>query len=107
MPITSYDYGDRVRLGNHSSNTSTTAITDVAGDAVDPTDLTMVVRKPDGTSTTYTYNGTPPLSKETVGRYYADVTLDAEGLWAYTLAWTGTAVGAESGALHVRKRVTA
>ena len=107
MAIASYDLGDRVRLGNHSSNTNTGAITDVNGDAVDPTDITMVVKEPDGTATTYTFNGTPTLSKENTGRYYVDVTLDAAGLWAYTLAWTGAAVGAESGMLHVRKSVTA
>jgi hypothetical protein len=107
MSIASYDLGDRARLGNHSSNASTGAITDVNGDAVDPTDITMVVTEPDGTATTYTFNGTPPLSKENTGRYYVDVTLDQAGLWSYRLAWTGAAVGAEEAQLHVRKSVTA
>jgi hypothetical protein len=107
VAITAYDYGDRVRLGNHSGNTATGAITDVAGVAVDPTDITLVTREPSGELTTYTHNGTPPLSKETTGRYYVDVTLDAEGLWSYRMAWTGAAVGAEEAQLYVRKRVTA
>lgn len=106
MGITSYDVGDRMRLGNHSSNTSTGAISDVNGDPVDPTDITLVVREPDGTSTTYAFNGSPALNKENTGRYYADVTLDAAGLWKYRLAWTGAAIGAEEGVLHVRKGQT-
>ena len=103
MAITSYDVGDRVRLGNHSSNPSTGAITDVNGDPSDPTDITLVVAKPDGDADTYTFNGTPPLSKEAVGRYYVDVTLDQAGLWTYRLAGTGAVVIAEEGQLHVRK----
>ena len=105
--IASYDVSDRVRLGNHSSNTNTGAITDVNGDAVDPTDITMVVKGPDGTATTYTFNGTPTLSKENTGRYYVDVTLDAAGLWSYALVGAGTAVFREEAQLHARKSVTA
>lgn len=106
MAIASYDVGDRIRLGNHSSNTATGAISDVNGDPVDPTDITMRVEEPDGTAVTYSFNGVPSLSKENVGRYYVDVTLDAAGLWKYRLAWTGAAIGAEEGVLHVRKGQT-
>jgi hypothetical protein len=107
MAILSYDLGDRVRLGNHTSNTSTGAITDVTGAAADPTDITLTTRAPDGTLTVYTYNGTPALLKETTGRYYVDVTLDAEGLWSYRLVGTGAVVIAEEGVLHVRRSVVA
>lgn len=106
MTIKSYNVGHRVRLGNHSSDSTTGAITDVNGDAVDPTDITLQLDAPDGTSTVYAFNGTPPLSKETVGRYYTDATFDQEGMWSYRMAWTGAAVGAEEAQIHVRKRVT-
>lgn len=102
--IRSYDTGDVVRLGNHSTNTDTSAFTDALGVATDPTGVTLVVDKPDGTTTTtYTYAGSPALSKESTGRYYVDVQLDQSGMWAYRLAGTGTAQAADEGQLHVRK----
>lgn len=107
MAIASYDVGDRARLGNHTSNTSTGAITDLTGAAADPTVITLTTREPDGTLTVYTHGGSPALQKETTGRYYVDVTLDAEGLWTYRLVGTGAVVVAEEGVLHVRKQVTA
>ena len=104
MSISSYDTGDVVRLGNHSTNTATAAFTDALGVATDPSVVTLVVDKPDGTTTTtYTYGGSPALSKETTGRYYVDVTIDQAGLWAYRLAGTGTAQAADEGQFHVRK----
>jgi hypothetical protein len=106
VAIRSYDVGDRVRLGNPSTNTSTTAILDADGDAVDPAQVTLTVTEPDGTSTAYTVGGANALTKETTGRYYADVTLDAAGIWSYALAGAGTAVFTEQAQLHVRKSVT-
>jgi len=105
--ITSYDVGDRVRLGNHSSNTATTAILDADGAPVDPAQVSLIVTEPDGTSTTYTQAGPDVLAKESTGRYYVDVTLDAAGLWAYALVGAGTAVFREEAQLHARKSVTA
>jgi hypothetical protein len=107
VAIASYDVGDRVRLGNHSSNTATTAILDADGAPVDPAQVSLIVREPDGTSTTYTVGGPNALAKESTGRYYADVTLDAAGLWAYALVGAGTAVFREEAVLHARKSVTA
>lgn len=107
MSIASYDVGDRVRLGNHSSNTSTTAILDADGAPVDPAQVSLIVREPDGTSTTYTVGGLNALAKESTGRYYADVTLDAAGLWSYALVGAGTAVFREEAQLHARRSVTA
>jgi hypothetical protein len=103
--ISSYDVDDRVRLGNHSSNPNTAPFTTVAGVPTDPTTVTLVVKEPDGTLTTYTYPAT--LSKESTGRFYTDITLDAAGLWSYRLTGTGAVVAVEEGQLHARQRVAA
>jgi hypothetical protein len=107
MAIRSYDHNDRVRLGNPSTNTATAAFTTVGGVATDPTDVALTVRRPSGVTTVYRYP-TPGvdeevLVKEGTGRYYADVTLNAAGVWFYALAGTGAVYAAEEGALHVRK----
>jgi hypothetical protein len=102
VSIHSYDVGDIVRLGNHSTNTDTAAFTDASGVATDPTTVTLVLDKPDGTTTTYTYLGNPALLKETTGRYYVDVALTLAGLWYYRLAGTGTVQAAAEGVLNVR-----
>ena len=44
MAITSYDDGDRVRLGNHSGNAATAPFTTVGGVATDPTDVALTVK---------------------------------------------------------------
>jgi hypothetical protein len=100
--IHSYDVGDRVRLGNHSTNTATGPFTTVGGAVTDPTTITLTVQKPDTTETAYTY-ALATLSKESTGRYYVDVTLDQAGLWSYRLAGTGAVIAVEEAQLHVRK----
>lgn len=98
----SYDIGDVVRLGNHSTNTDTAAFSDASGVVTDPTVVTLALKKPDGTTTTYTYNGAPALSKESTGRYYVDVPLTDAGRWYYRLVGTGTVQAAAEGVLNVR-----
>jgi hypothetical protein len=102
--IQTYDKSDRVRLGNHSTNTNTAPFTTVGGVATDPTAVVLTVRKPDGTVTAYTWPSPATLSKEATGRFYVDVTLDASGLWAYELAGTGAVQAVEQGRLYVRSR---
>src|SRR5262245_33067434 len=56
-----------------------------------PTDPTtsvgLVVREPDGTSTTETYNP-GDIVRDSAGVYHLDVVLDASGIWSWK--WTGT-----------------
>lgn len=107
MGIHSYYVGHVARIGNHSTNDEAEAFTDAAtGAATDPSGVTLKVVEPDGDTTTYTYLGSPALSKETTGRYYVDVQLTGAGMWSYRLAGTGSAQAAFEGQLHVRKSVT-
>lgn len=77
--MTSYDKGDLVRL--------TVAFTDLGGTAADPTTVTLSVRDPAGTITTYTYAGAQVI-KEATGAFYYDLALSTVGV--YTYRWTGT-----------------
>ena len=100
-----YDVGDRLRLGNHSGNTATTAFKNSAGVDTDPTAITLRLEKPDGTATTYTHNGTPALTRETTGRYYVDVDLDQSGVWAAELKGTGAIVALDQWQFFVRSNL--
>jgi hypothetical protein len=99
-----YDIGDRIRLGNHSA-LGVSAFKNSAGADADPSAITLIVKEADGTSTTYTFSGSPALLKETTGRYYVDIDLDSTappGTWYYRLAGTGTVMAAEEGSFTVR-----
>ncbi len=109
--MAAYDQGDRVRLGNGSTavmpGASAAVFANLAGTATDPTAAVLTVRAPDGTTTEYAWPtpgaGQLALTKETTGRFYADVTLDQGGIWEYELAGTGNVVAAASGWLAVRE----
>jgi hypothetical protein len=53
----------------------------------DPTTVTLTVKKPDASSTSYTY-GASEIQKASTGNYYKDIELDQEGIWLYR--WEGT-----------------
>lgn len=93
--MTTYDIGDQVRV--------TATLTDLAGTATDPTAVTLTVRKPDGTSTSYTY-GAGTVTKSATGVYYKDVDVDQAGEWNYRWTGTGALVVAEEGQFYVRAR---
>ncbi len=85
-----------------SSKKCSVAITDVAtGSAVDPTALTVSVRAPDDTVTTYTYGVGVDVVKVTTGSYYIVVTVprsntsSAVGKWY--VEWVGTGANADAG----------
>lgn len=59
----------------------------VSGVDTDPTTVSLYVRMPDGTTATYTYAG-GTLTKDSVGDYSKQITLNQRGIWYY--AWTGT-----------------
>jgi hypothetical protein len=104
--ITSYDVGDRVRLGNPSTSPDSAAFADVDGVPRDPTEVALTVVAPGGATTVYRWPtpgaGEAALTREAAGRFSADVALDAAGLWRYALAGTGLVVASEERTLHVR-----
>lgn len=94
MTINVYDVGDVVRV------TCTFAVSSVA---TDPTTVTLSVKAPSGTVTSYTYAG-GTVSKSGTGVYYKDLTINASGTWTYRWVGTGTAATAEENQFLVRNQ---
>lgn len=88
-----YDVGDAIRLS--------VAFTNSASAAVDPSAVSLKVRNPAGTVTTYTY-ALGELTKASTGNYYRDIDLDAAGEWAYRFAGTTSNKAAVEGEFIVR-----
>ena len=66
-----------------------------AGPLVDPTTVTFLIRRPDtGAVTTYTYPPAGNITRESLGKYYADFTCDFPGLWYYRFEGAGAYIGA-------------
>lgn len=106
------DIGDLIRFGNPSQATDAAAFTNLAGTATDPSAVTLIVKRPDGTQTVYAWPtpgaGQSALTKEggQTGRFYAEVVIDQGGTWRYYLAGTGAVTAASEGTLQVgRSRV--
>jgi hypothetical protein len=95
-----FDVGDTVRLGNWSGNSATAAFTNVSGVATDPATVTLTVQKPDLTEVTYTWNGSPALTRESAGRFYADVAIDH---WFGELVGTGAVATRQQFRFRVRQ----
>lgn len=116
MSTTTYDVADVARIGNHAltvdeiaADTAPTvrrAFTDINGVAVDPATVTLTVKRPDGTSLVYGWPLTGAdglLTRETTGRFYAEIALSQAGRWRYRLAGTGAASAASEGDLRVQR----
>jgi VCBS repeat-containing protein len=87
--VNTYVRGQAVRL--------TGTFRDITGTLANPTTVTLTVARPDGTNP-----ATAPLTSVSTGVYAFDLTLDAEGTWAYRWAGTGAVVAATEGAMYVR-----
>lgn len=81
-----YDLGDVAHL--------TMTLRDDAGAFTDA-DVTLTVRRPDGTETT------PAPVRDSVGKYHANIALDATGIWRWLWSSTGAVQTSEPGALVV------
>jgi len=82
----SFDVGDTVRLRAR--------FTDESGNPVDPSSVSLRVRRPNGETIT------PAVTRESAGNYRADVVVDMPGVWHYRWEASG---GAEEGAFFVRQ----
>jgi len=85
-----YDRGDDVGLE--------CLFTSSAGVAADPGSVTVLVRKPDGSSVS-------PVAASTVtGTWTASVVVDQSGHWFYSFTGTSPVVVVEEGQFYVRER---
>ena len=74
----------------------------VAKVATDPTTVTLRVRRPSGTETSYVYGDDDAIEQESDGVYSASVALDEAGRWAFRWEGTGAVVAAAESILDVR-----
>ena len=111
MTIPAFDIGDKLRLGNHAGanedETERGAFTSIDGTPVNPTTVSLELKRPDGTELVYNFptqgSGDGVLTQETTGRYYYDVSLDTAGLWHWILSGTGSVETADRGSMYVRR----
>ena len=75
-----------VLIGN--GITSTKEFRDANGTLTNPTAVTMTVREPDGTTTTYTYGSDDEVTRDSTGVYSFSIVFDQEG--RHGLRWLGT-----------------
>jgi hypothetical protein len=110
VSIPAFDIGDRVRLGNASGDnddgSARAPFADTAGVATDPTSVVLTILQPDGSALAYSWptqdTNDGLLTREAVGRFYRDITLDADGTWSWELRGTGAVETSETGKLYVR-----
>ena len=96
------DIGDLIRLRSWD-DVHTLGFTNSAGVAADPTTVTLIVKAPDGTSTSYTYAAAQVL-KDSTGKYYYELSPDQSGDWYFEWVGTGAVQAAEPGQFIVRDR---
>lgn len=87
------DQGDVPRL---RVNYALLSATDGTAFAVDPTSVTLEVRRPDLVTIT------PTVLSDATGSYYADLTLHMPGVWRFKWESTGQAAGVEEGIYFAR-----
>lgn len=91
MAINTYDKGDVVRLYAYFT---------VSGSYADPTDVTLKVKQPSGTISTYLYS-LAEVSKDSVGNYHKDIEMTLTGQLWYRYAGSGAVVSAEESYLII------
>ena len=102
-----FDIGDTRFIGNHSSIAGSTPFRNAAGEDVDPTEVALNVKRPDGTVVVYRWPtplaGELGLSREVMGRFYVPVKFLQDGAYAWRLTSTGTVEETAQGEFYVRK----
>lgn len=92
---TGYDIGDIVKLHAVLQDSDTE-------EYLEPGVLTLKIKSPTGTQTNYVYGTDPEITKESTGRYLAEVEPDVPGAWGYRWVSTITNKAAQAGKFFVR-----
>lgn len=93
--MSAYDNGATVRMS--------VAFT-VSGTATDPTTVSLTVRDPSGTATTYTY-AAAQITKDSTGNYHKDITFSTAGTWSYHWVGTGSVAAVDDGEFFINPSV--
>jgi hypothetical protein len=94
MATNLYSVGDVVRLSGAFTSSSV---------AVDPSVVTVTIREPTGSRTTYTYGVGAAVVKDSVGNYHLDHTIAMAGFHWYRWLSTGVGAAASEQKFNVRK----
>ena len=78
------------------------AVFTVANVRTDPTTVTLKVRDPSSNIATYTYAGLD-ITKDAVGVYHQDITIDEAGTWYYRFEGTGTCKTADEKSIIIEE----
>lgn len=79
------------------------AVADAAAEPTDPAELRLMLLPPGGIVQTYDYGADVEIVRDGVGAFHADVTLDTAGAWYWRWETSLPHVGADEGALRVRR----
>lgn len=93
-PINVYEKGDLVRV--------TGAFTNIAGDPIDPTTVSLFVTNPAGVTTEYVYGVDAEVVRVELGSFYGEISAAASGQWLWKWGSTGTGQAAEHGEFMVQ-----
>jgi len=93
MAVNTYDKGDTIRLKAEFKVSSVLS---------DPTTVTLKVKSAVGVTSTYTY-GAGEITKDAVGVYHKDVSVDDDGVWYYRFIGTGAVAAAGEYQFEVRR----
>lgn len=99
MTTPAFDVGDTRRL--------IVTFTNLAGVVTDPTGVTFSCKKPDGTSTAYTYPTDAQVGRISTGVYYVDFAITLVGRHVFRFAGTGAVATAETGEFYARRNEAA
>jgi hypothetical protein len=75
-----YDIGDLVKVSVRFINPR--------GKELDPAAVSLLVKSPDGVTTTYTYSG-GAVTRDKLGCFHRNITIDQAGQWFYRFVGTG------------------
>lgn len=96
MPETNtHDIGDIVQVKAIFRNQ--------AGDLTDPTTIRLKIRRPDKTTSTYTYLTDPEVQRESLGVFISNLDIDQAGVWVYRWEGEGPVKAAEEHAFDIRR----
>jgi hypothetical protein len=93
-----YQKGDLVRIGPAEGET---LFTDIAGNPIDPTGVSLFVTDPTGETTEYVYGTDAELVNTTPGNYHVEVSVDSAGRWFWKWASSDVGQAAEHGEFMV------
>ena len=69
----------------------------------DPTVVSLIIKKPDGSTIQYDYPGDPEIVKTATGHYEAEITVDQSQTWAYRWEGDGVATATEEDTFKVER----